>query len=400
MLHETQGTAASEEKQNATPEITDAEVKAAVQQSIRQTRLICAQMGGQFPSCVSEHNFYHPIERKDWNWTEGFFTGELWLAYEHTGDETFKKSALAQVDILLNRIKNKQNVEHHDMGFLYSPSCAAAYLLTGDERAREAVILAADQLISRFQPKGGFIQAWGSMSDPGAYRLIVDCLLNLPLLYFASRLTGDEKYAEIARRHTDTTMSVILRPDHSVYHTYYFDRETGRPLKGVTAQGNRDGSAWARGQAWAVYGIALCYANTRQYLEEFRQVTEFFISHLPADLVPYWDFDFGDGSGEPKDSSAAAIAACGMLEISKWLKGEEGRYYATFARKIVKSLTDHYAVKDEKISNGLLLHGVYSKISKLNHRTEEEGVDECNAWGDYFYAEALMRLSKDWKLYW
>lgn len=380
--------------------MTTEEIRAAIDSSVRQTRFLCERMGDKFMSAVSEKNFYRPIEKEEWNWTEGFFTGEIWLAYEHTGDEFFKNLALRHVDVFLDRIKKKQNVDHHDMGFLYSPSCAAAYKLTGSERAREAVILAAEQLLSRFKAKGNFIQAWGSPDNPDEYRLIVDCLLNLPLLYYASEITGDDKFAAAAQKHTATTMSVILRDDYSAYHTYFFNSETGAPVKGVTAQGNRNGSAWARGQAWAVYGIALSYKYTGKYADEFRQVTDFFISHLPADLAPYWDFDFTDGSGEPKDSSAAAIATCGMLEMAKLL-GDDGKYYASVAEKIIKSLADHYAVKDEKISNGQLLHGVYSKISKYNGRIFEEGVDECNIWGDYFYAEALMRLSNPtWEQYW
>ena len=166
----------------------------------------------------------------------------------------------------------------------------------------QAAILAAVKVISRFQEKGEFIQAWGEMGDKDSYRLIIDCLLNLPLLYWASEVTGDPKFADIAHRHIRTAMKCVVREDYSTIHTYFFDPETGLPLKGVTHQGNRDNSAWARGQAWGVYGTILSYQYTQdpEYLELFRHISDYYLRHLPEDLIPFWDFDFTDGSSEPR----------------------------------------------------------------------------------------------------
>lgn len=149
------------------------------------------------------------------------------------------------------------------MGFLYCPSCVAAYKLTGSETGKEAAIMAADNLMARFQEKGQFFQAWGRLGNKNNYRLIIDCLLNMPLLFWAGELTGDKEYEKKAEAHIKTSMKNIIRDDNSTYHTFFFDVKTGVPEKGVTHQGNRDGSAWARGQAWGIYGSAFAYKFLR-----------------------------------------------------------------------------------------------------------------------------------------
>ena len=379
--------------------ITREEVKEALEFASEQTIRNLSEFTEKFQNAYSENGFYKPIDNI--GWTTGFWTGEIWLAYEFCEDKRLLKAANSQIGSFYNRILNKVDVDHHDMGFLYSPSCVAGYKLTGNLEAREAAILAADQLISRYQPKGEFIQAWGAMDDPGNYRLIIDCLLNLPLLYWASEETKDNKYREIAEKHIHTALSNVIREDNSTWHTFFFDKETGKPDHGATCQGYKDGSAWARGQAWGVYGTALAYRYTKreEYIAIFKRVTDYFIRHLPEDLVPYWDLEFLRGDEEPRDSSSASIAACGMLEMAKYMEEADAKYYRETAEKIIKSVTDHYAVNDYKKSNGLVLHSTYSKHSPYN-TCSHYGVDECNSWGDYFYMEALTRLYKEWSLYW
>lgn len=355
----------------------------------------------KFPGSNSEHMFYPATENTEW--TTGFCTGTYWLAYELSGEESFRTSAEIQVESFYNRIKQKTDVDHHDMGFLYTPSCVAAYQLTGNQQAKEAAILAADQLISRFQEKGEFLQAWGVLGAEDNYRLIIDCLLNLPLLYWASLVTGDEKYRDIAIRHTRTSIRNLVREDNSTYHTYFFNPRTGEPLRGVTAQGYRDDSAWARGQAWGIYGTALAWRYTKNEVcrKLFRKVTDFYLRHLPGDMVPYWDLQFSEGSSEPRDSSAAAAAVCGILEMCSngGLEKEEQSFYRNEAQRMLESLIDKYAVTSSQEANGLLRHGVYAKSSPYNS-VSHRGVDECNLWGDYFYLEALTRNMKEWKTYW
>lgn len=387
-------------------EITNEQMTQAMEFACGQILKNLPEFTDKFQNAYSIDNFYAPIDNTDW--TNGFWTGEIWLAYEYClangrteEAEQLKQAAMVQVASFEKRIKEKIAVDHHDMGFLYTPSCVAAYKLTGSRQAREAAILAAEQLIRRFHPVGEFIQAWGPMDAPENYRLIIDCLLNLPLLYWATEETGDYKYREIAEKHIHTAVANVIREDASTWHTFFFDMETGAPHHGATCQGYRDGSAWARGQAWGVYGMACAYRYTKRedYIEKFRAVTEYFLAHLPEDLIPFWDLEFSDGSTEPRDSSSAVIAACGMLEMSKYLPKEEASHYTSIAKKIMKSVYENYAVKDSSVSNGLVLHSTYSNHSPYN-TCNHYGVDECNIWGDYFYMEALTRMMKDWEQYW
>ena len=389
--------------------INSGDIRGGMEFAVRQILHVLPEFTEHFEKAYSEGGFYKPTENVDW--TTGFWTGEIWLAYEYALDNADKFEAGAadklraaaeiQMKSFLYRIDNKIEVDHHDMGFLYSPSCVAGYKLIGSEVGKEAAIKAADQLITRFHPVGEFLQAWGPMDAPENYRLIIDCLNNLPLLYWASDVTGDNKYREIADKHIHTAISNLIREDYSTWHTFFFNPVTGAPDHGATCQGYRDGSAWARGQAWGVYGLATAYKYTRreEYIHLFEKVTEYFLDHLPKDLVPYWDLEFSDGDDQPRDSSSASIAACGMLEMSRYLDEGKAAYYTEIAGKIMKSVCDNYAVKSFTESNGLVLHSTYSNHSPYN-TCNHYGVDECNIWGDYFYMEALTRLLKDWKQYW
>jgi unsaturated chondroitin disaccharide hydrolase len=330
-------------------------------------------------------------------WTTGFWTGILSLAYEQTGDERFLKAVETQVNSFKDRIENKIDCNTHDLGFLYSLSCVASYKLTGSEAAKSAALDAAKHLMTRNVETAGILQAWGNMDDPNERgRMIIDCLMNLPLLYWASEVIGESAYKDAAYKHAQNSLKYIVREDGTTYHTYFFDTVTGEPRFGKTNQGHSDDSCWARGQAWGIYGFVLSYVYTKdeRFLEMSKILANYFLNRSPEDLVVYWDLDFTDGSDEPKDSSSSAIAVCGLLELVKHLTdGEEKKYYSNAAKKILMALCDNYSTKNDEKSNALLLHGVYFK--KMNH-----GVDEANLWGDYFYIEALTRLAKDWNLYW
>ncbi len=261
--------------------------------------------------------------------------------------------------------------------------------------------MAADQLCTRFQEKGEFFQAWGALGAADNYRYIIDCLLNVPLLYWASETTGDAHYADLAHKHVTTCLANSIRPDGSTYHTFFMDPVTGGPVRGATCQGYKDDSCWARGQAWGVYGTAISYRYTRrpEYLDAFRRVLAYYLERLPEDLVPYWDMTFTSGTEEPRDSSSASIVACGLLEAAKYVGTDEAAEYTKLAAQMLGSVAAHYAVKEGPQGIGLVRHGTYSKKSPYNTCTPE-GVDECVSWGDYFYMEALTRLTKDWELYW
>lgn len=378
-----------------TPLLTREEVEGAMNRAVEQTRVNLEYFGDQFPTPATRDQVYGRMDNVEW--TNGFWTGMLWLCYEYTGDPVFRRYAEAQVDSFLERVEKRVELDHHDLGFLYSPSCVAAYKLTGSRKAKQAGILAAEKLMERFRQRDGFIQAWGELGAREHYRLIIDCLMNIPLLYWASQVTGDDRYRTAAGRHYEKSCQYVIREDASAFHTFYFDPETGAPVKGVTRQGYSDDSAWARGQAWGIYGIPLNYRENRQpdSLKLYKAMTHYFLNRLPEDSVCYWDLVFGDGSGQPRDSSAAAVAACGIHEMEQYLPGTDGDkpVYRGAMHRILRSLMDHYAGRKPEAGAPILSHGVYSWHSG-------KGVDEGNLWGDYYYMEALMRLGRDWNPYW
>jgi len=378
-------------------ELSREKLEYAMNEALKKIDMAIPTFTTKFPSHSSVGNVYKAVENNS-GWNCGFWTGILWHAYEMTGDEKYKTVALGQIPSYYNRIENKIGVNHHDMGFVFSPSCVAAYELTGNEQAKEAAIKAADHLITRYHKKGEFIQAWGSVGDEDSYRLIVDCLMNIPLLYWASEVTGDESYHMIAYNHFKTTLSVCYRDDGSTYHTFYFDPKTGEPLKGVTAQGASDDSTWSRGQAWGMYGplLTYIYEDDPDALTTFKATANYYLNYLPNDYVAFWDLSFTDGDDEPRDSSSAAIALCALLEGVKHLDESDPlrQIYVNASKRIMNSLIDNYLTKDVPEANGLLLHATYSKPGN-------NGVDEMNIWGDYFYMEALHRmLDPEWELYW
>lgn len=377
------------------PLLTKEEVKAAIDLAMEQLRVNMEYFKEEFPTPATFDNIYPKMDNTEW--TNGFWTGELWLGYEYTNEEAMKKLAQANDRSFLDRVKKRIELDHHDLGFLYTPSCMAEYKLLHTPEAKEASILAADKLIERYQEVGGFIQAWGELGKPEHYRLIIDCLLNIQLLFWASEQTGDPKYAQMATQHFYTSANNVIRDDASAFHTFYFDPKTGEPLKGVTRQGYSDDSAWARGQAWGIYGIPLTYrfVKDEDCFGLFKGMTNYFLNRLPKDHVSYWDLIFGDGSGHSRDSSATATAVCGMHEMLKHLPevDSDKLTYKYAMHAMLRSLIDNYANREIKPGRPLLLHGVYSWHSG-------KGVDEGNIWGDYYYLEALIRFYKDWELYW
>ena len=349
----------------------------------------------KFPASASVRNVYPAIENTDW--TVSFWTGMLWLAYEMTGDVKYRKVAELQLDSYKKRVDERIHTDTHDLGFLYSLSCVAAYKLTGNEEAKDTALKAANLLVERYFEKAGIIQAWGDLSDPNYRgRMIIDCCMNLPLLYWATEVTGDQKYYDTAYAHATHAAEYLVREDSSTFHTFYMDVETGKPKFGKTHQGFSDDSCWSRGQAWGIYGFPLSYVYTRDWklIELTEKITNYYLNRLPEDYICYWDLIFTEGS-EERDSSAAAIAACGMLETVKHLPVSDPykRVYENAALLTVKMLSEKYTTANCLESNGILMHAVYSKPSGT-------GVDECNIWGDYFYFEALVRILKDWKLFW
>lgn len=354
-----------------------------------------ATFGDRFPAPSSVAGVYAPIDNVEW--TNGFWTGMLWLAYEVTGDRHYLNAAQSHVVSFQQRVDNGINVDHHDLGFLYTLSCVSAYKLTGSEVAKHAALQAAQLLLRRYLPAAGIIQAWGDLSDPAQRgRMIIDCNLNLPLLYWAADITGEPRYREAADAHIARAATHIVRGDASTFHTFYLDAETGKPLHGKTHQGYSDESCWARGQAWGMYGFPLVYRYNGDagLLTLAKKLANYFLNRLPDDGVCYWDLHFSSGP-EPRDSSAAAIAACGLLEIERSLPllDPHRSLYQGAACAMIRQLSESYLSADSPAANGVLAHAVYHKPNRV-------GIDESCIWGDYFYFEALVRVSRVWRPYW
>ena len=378
------------ERFNDSELLTKEKIIRTLELSVQRIKNHMHEFENNVPLEASKDNFFYP-ETAPMSWTEGFYIGILWLCYEYSGDADFKRLAEKHITSFKNRIETKFVVNHHDMGFLYTLSCCAAYKLTGNAEAKDAALKAADVLVSRFQTKGEFFQAWGDIGTEENYRLIIDCLMNLPILYWATEVTGDSKYRELAQKHLRTTLNVALREDGSTYHTYFFSTKTGEPLCGKTAQGYSDSSAWARGQAWGVYGLAVNYMYLKDISlkEPWHKVTDYFLDNLPKDKIAYWDLCFQDGN-EPRDSSSNAIAVCGILEAYR--NGMCDTRYYNAALSMMNALIDKCFDSDiTSATNGLLMHSTYAITN---------GADECCIWGDYFFMEALVRLIREWRTYW
>lgn len=363
----------------------------AVDSALTTLQQLDEQFGTRYPDDVTVNGVY-PLREAQFGepeggnteWTTGFVPGMFWVAGDLTGDATWFDAGRRHLPSFIDRIERKVHVDHHDLGFLYSLSCVPAWRHDKDTEARDAALAAADQLMSRVLPKVGIIQSWGDLDDPAqAGRAIIDSLMNMPLLYWATEVTGEASYAEAARRHARLLSISIVRDDDTTHHTFHWDPETGAPLRGTTAQGHSDTSTWARGQAWGIYGFALNHLHTGdpELLAVAERCARRFLDLLPEDNVPFWDMIFTDGSDEPRDSSAGAIAVCGLNDLAAITGKTE---YQEAADRILDSLWANYATAGEGPENCLLLHGVYAKHGG-------RGIDEGNLWGDYYYMEALQR---------
>lgn len=355
------------------------------------------RFGTSFPLTSTQGDRVYRLTSNN-DWTEGFWTGLLWLSYEYSRDTRFRDAALQALDSFRHRLHNRANLDHHDIGFLYSLSAKAHWILEKDDASRRLTLEAADLLMERWRQKPGILQAWGPKNDPvNGGRIIIDCLMNLPLLHWAYQQTGQEHYRQAAEKHTAISRRFLVRGDDSSYHTFYFDPLTGDSIRGGTHQGSQDGSTWTRGQAWGIYGFALAYRYMRkpELLDTSKRLARYFVERMPEDAVVYWDFDVPQVPETKRDSSAAAIAASGMLELAGLLpeEDEDRRWLAAAAERMMRSLAANYSTLKEPDAQGLLNRGSYAV--RLG-----QSPDDYVIWGDYFYLEALMRLERGVPGYW
>lgn len=364
----------------------------ALAQVIRQVDAMLPRFTATFPAASATQGRYPAVEKVDW--TEGFWTGMLWLAWEVTGDDKYRAVAEGLLDSFEERLDRRIKVDTHDLGFLYLLSCVNAWKLTGNTRARSLALRAAELLYQRFNATAGVIQAWGDLSDPARQgRMIIDCNLNVPLLFWAADATGNQAWREAATRHLAQAARYLVREDASTFHTFYMDIHSGKPLRGDTHQGFSDSSCWARGQAWGIYGFALSFSHTGDATqpELSRRLAHYFLNRLPEDFICYWDLIFTPEDKAWRDTSAAAIAVCGLAELLKQLPLTDPLRpaYDNAIALIMQNLHQHYFADPQ---DGLLREGVYNFGRNM-------GINEPNLWGDYFYFEALVRLSRVWTPY-
>lgn len=317
------------------------------------------------------------------DWTSGFFPGVLWFLYEFSGKEEWRTEA-EKFTALVER--EKDNGTTHDMGFKVFCSVGTGYRLTNNPHYREVIIRAAQTLATRFNPNTGCIRSWDHSRDKWAYPVIIDNMMNLELLFAATQLTGDSSFYRIAVSHANTTMKNHFRPDYSSYHVVEYDTITGAVVKKNTHQGYSHESAWARGQAWALYGYTMCYRFTRdpKYLEQAEHIAAYLLihPHMPKDLVPFYDFDAPGIPEEPRDASAAAVIASGLIELGSYSKNK--KLYRASAKKMLISLTRYYRSPIGENKGFILLHSTGSKPANSE-------VDVPLNYADYYYLEALLR---------
>ena len=321
------------------------------------------------------------------DWTSGFFPGELWFLYEYTQNNFWKKKAQQHTDILE---KEKMNGSTHDMGFKVYCSFGNGYRLTQDEHYKEVLLQSARTLAMRFKPAAGIIRSWDHSTAKWLCPVIIDNMMNLELLFWATKESKDSTFYRIAVDHARTTMKHHFRPDFSSYHVIDYDTITGQVLKKNTHQGFADESAWSRGQAWALYGYTMCYRETRlpEFLEQAQNIEKYLFTHpnMPEDLIPYWDFDAPGIPDEPRDVSAATVIASALYELSLY-DPEKGERYRSNADKIIENLTKHYRATLKKDNGFLLLHSTGTKPTNTE-------VDVPIVYADYYFIEALMRKNK------
>lgn len=323
-------------------------------------------------------------EKISW-WTNGFWGGMMWQLFTLTEDQLYKENALI-LEEKLDAVLMKAEGLDHDNGFKWLPTSVANYRVTGNKEAYNRGILAAGNLAGRFNLAGGFIRAWNDWgTDDHRGWAIIDCMMNLPLLYWASEVTGDPRFKQIAVAHANTSQKSFVREDGSVNHIVEFDPFTGEMLKSHGGQGYGTGTSWTRGQSWGLYGFVLSYIHTKdeQYLNTARRIAHYFISNIPDNgLIPV---DFRQPFDcQWEDSTAAAIGACGLIELSDYVEESDSAVYKNAAIKLLKALDEKRCNWDSKVDNLL------EKCTAAYHDKEHE---YSIIYGDYYFIEAIMKLA-------
>jgi unsaturated chondroitin disaccharide hydrolase len=322
------------------------------------------------------------------DWTAGFFPGSLWYLFEATGDTAWRAAAERYT---ARTAPAKFDKSQHDLGFMLGAGYGNGYRLTGNPAYRDALLAGATTLMTRFHPQVGAIQSWNvNARSAWTYPVIIDNMMNLELLTWAATAAAEPRYREVAVLHADTTLQHHFRPDGSSVHLVDYDPASGAVRARVTVQGHADGSAWARGQAWGLYGYTMMFRATRTpaYLAQAHRIAQFYMTHprLPADKVPYWDFDAPDIPQAPRDTSAAAIASAALLELATFSDAATAARYRDFAEQTLRSLSSPAYLAAPGDNGGFLLKHA------TGHLPAGKEIDVPLNYADYYFLEALLRL--------
>jgi rhamnogalacturonyl hydrolase YesR len=341
----------------------------------------------QFPQSTKPNGT--PDNRKSSWWCSGFFAGSLWYLYEYTGDNQWKAAA----DLWTKAVeKEKNNKNTHDLGFILNCSFGNGYRLTKDKAYLEPILTGANSLATRFNPDYGLIKSW-NVHENCTYPVIIDNMMNLEFLFNAASLSGNKKLYNICVSHADVTLKNHFRTDTSSFHVVCYEPK-GVVFRKKTHQGANDTSAWARGQAWALYGYTLMYRNTKdaKYLKQAQGIANFIIHHpnLPKDKIPYWDFNAPNIPNEERDASAAAIIASALLELSKYADANKDIYFSIAEKKLVSLSSKAYTAKTGTNNYFILKHSVGNKPANSEINTPI-------VYADYYYLEALIRYNECFK---
>ncbi|MGJ8738669.1 glycoside hydrolase family 88 protein [Zobellia laminariae] len=321
------------------------------------------------------------------DWCSGFWPGVLWYAYEQSNDSEIKESAMNSTEALKEIAYSP--ADNHDIGFMLYCSYGNGYRLTGNEDYKKVLLAAADTLATLYNPKVGSILSWPVMTSKFNHNTIVDNMMNLELLFWAAKNGGSQDLYDLSESHAKLTMDYLVREDGSMFHLGSFDSETGEFLKGMTHQGYADDSMWARGQTWGIYGFAIAYRETgnKDFLNTSIKLSDHFLERLPKDGIPYWDFDDPKIPNSPKDASAAAVAACGLLELSGLVEDASLKQkYIDAAKDLLEKLSSEPYYSGDT-NQSLLLHST-------GHHPNNSEIDMPIVYADYYYMEALLRLKK------
>lgn len=322
-------------------------------------------------------------------WCSGFYPGSLWYIYEYTGDETFRDLAWKHTRSLEGLIERHSD---HDIGFQINCSYGNALRLTGDSAAVvPTYVAAARKLAARLNPATGVTLSWDWLRNDWRYPVIIDNMMNLELLTVAARISGEKELADAADTHAETTLKNHFRPDWSSWHLVDYDPVTGDVRSKETVQGHAHESAWARGQAWALYGYTMMYRETgrKAYLDAAENIAGMILNHLPEDGIPYWDFDAPDIPDALRDASAGAIMASAFIELSRLTDEsvKSGKYLETARTQLMTFCSDEYLAKPGENGGFLLKHCV-------GNLPENSEIDVPLSYADYYFLEALVRYSK------